>query len=327
MSQQGDNAERLAAQAADWVARLHGDAASEEDWLAHEAWLSEDASHLAAYDRAERLWAEVGDHVAELRSLLEAATAPVELSVRRKAGPSRVWVISSLAVAAAAAIALTIGGPTLFGPPTTDFRTAPGEVRRIALEDGTVIWMNGASHLQVRLGRGRREVSMELAQATFDVAKDPSRPFVIRAGADEVRVVGTEFDINRTAAELRVTVRRGIVQVQPLDRSRQPVRMTPGLQLRAPVEDAGYVVSKVDPDSAFAWREGRLVYADATLTQIAADLSRRLPVPVKVDAAVADLRFTGVLSLDDPDAVIARLEAFLPVKAHRTARAITLSSR
>lgn len=326
MSRNGDIADDLAAQAADWVVRLHGDAASEDDWLAHETWLSTDPSHVAAYDRAERLWAEVGDRGAELSGLLPSP-APIDLSARRAARRFPVWATGGLAIAAAAGIAVVVAGPAFFPAPTLDYQTAPGEVRKVALDDGTVIWMNGASRLHVRMGRRQREVDMELAEASFDVAKDAKRPFVITAGPDQVRVVGTEFDVNRTTTDLSVTVRRGIVQVQPVDRSREPVRLAPGWRLKANGQAGAYTVGKSDADSAFAWREGRLVYADATLSQIAADLSRRFPVPVRADPAVADLKFTGVLSLDSPDAVIARLEAFLPIKAHRTAQAITLSSR
>ncbi|MEO8115144.1 MAG: iron dicitrate transport regulator FecR, partial [Phenylobacterium sp.] len=57
-------------------------------------------------------------------------------------------------------------------------------------------------------------------------------------------------------------------------------------------------------------------------------LSRRFATPVRTgDARTAQLRFSGVLVVDDQAAVLRRLEAFLPVKAYRTADAIVLRPR
>lgn len=324
MTLQGESGKDPAAQAADFVARLQGEDATEADWLALEAWLAADAAHLAAYDRAERLWAEMSDRAAEIAPGLAAdapAAAVIDFTARRAGKLRRLG--PAVGLAAAAALAVTIG--LSLTPRTQVFETAPGETRQIALSDGTVIHLNGASTIRVRLGRRERSVEMDLAEASFDVAKDPGRPFVIDAGDSEVRVVGTEFNVSRSAQATTVTVRRGIVEVRPEDGSVAPVRLTPGRELTT--AGGRYQVRQTNADAAFAWRGGRLIYTDEPLSEVAADLSRRLPKPVRVEGAAASLRFTGVLVLDDPDAVIGRLEGFLPIKAHRSADAITLSSR
>lgn len=63
-----------------------------------------------------------------------------------------------------------------------------------------------ASEVRVRLDEG----SMH-----FDVAKNPARRFVVKAGRVEVRVVGTAFTVKRsvTAEVVNVTVERGVVEV------------------------------------------------------------------------------------------------------------------
>jgi transmembrane sensor len=249
----------------------------------------------------------------------------IDLTARRatKARPTgmRPGLAAGLAVAIAASVAVVIGT----GPKTVVYETRPGELQEIALDDGSVIQLNGGSRISVRLGRRDRRVEMDLAEASFDVAKDARRPFIIEAGQSQVRVVGTEFNVNRSVAATTVTVRRGVVEVRPLQGASAPVRLTPGQEL----SDAGggYRVRRTNPDAAFAWKGGRLIYADEPLSEIAADLSRRFPTPVVVEGPAASLRFTGVLVLDDPDAVVSRLEAFLPITAHRSERSITLSNR
>lgn len=55
---------------------------------------------------------------------------------------------------------------------------------------------------------------VEGGRATFDVQKNPSRRFVVRADSVEVRVVGTKFTVQRDGHDVAVTVLRGIVEVR-----------------------------------------------------------------------------------------------------------------
>ena len=91
---------------------------------------------------------------------------------------------------------------------------------------------------------------------------------------------------------------------------------------------AGAISAAEAPDKAFAWTEGQLIYEAAPLSRVAADLSRSLGTPVRVaDPATGALRFTGVIALDDRDAVLKRLEAFAPVRAERTGDGVVLRAR
>jgi transmembrane sensor len=166
-----------------------------------------------------------------------------------------------------------------------------------------------------------RDVRLHAGEAAFDVVHDARHPFTVQAGADQVRVLGTEFDVDRKPDTLRVTVRRGLVEVAGQG---APVRVAAGQQL-----ERGGVATSVKAakaDDAFAWKQGRLVYDARPLWEVAADLTRRFPTPVRTDASAASIRFTGVLVLDNEAAVIARLEALAAVKADRTGGTITLKS-
>jgi transmembrane sensor len=209
------------------------------------------------------------------------------------------------------------------------YRTAAGEVRDLLLADGTRIKLNGASSLSVDLGRDARRVEMADAEATFDVAHDPRRPFLIAVGDRQIRVVGTEFNLSHHQGQTALTVRRGVVEVRPArSPSATPTRLTAGQQLRHRDGAGASQISNVEPDNAFAWTQGQLVYRDAPLSQVAADLSRRFPRPVRpADPATGALRFTGVLVIDNQAAVLNRLEAYAPVRAEPVRGAILLRRR
>ena len=164
------------------------------------------------------------------------------------------------------------------------------------------------------------------AEAVFDVAHDAARPFLITVGDRQVRVVGTEFNLRHRDGRVALTVRRGVVEVRPADAPQaEPTRVTVGQQLAHVEGEPLQTLTAAEPDIAFAWTNGQLIYRDRPLAEVAGDLSRRFATPVRVaDPQTAALRFTGVLVTDREADVLRRLEAFAPVRIERTADAVIL---
>ena len=168
------------------------------------------------------------------------------------------------------------------------------------------------------------------AEASFDVAHDVARPFLINADGEQVRVIGTAFDVTDHGGEFAVTVRRGLVQVARADASGQltdVARIPAGYQLIRHNGQTATEIRAVDADEATAWRDHRLVYHGQSLAVVAADLNRAFGRPVEVRGSARTLAFTGVLVLDDEDAVLRRLQAFLPINVDRSQNEIVLSSQ
>lgn len=332
MTRERDKDEPLpvAETAARWFTRLQDEEASGEDWLAFEQWLAASPEHAAAYERIEVLWVELDDMG---EGLAKALDAPVSLSAHRAKRTSsanlsrRGWLIGAGALAASVAVAVV--GVSNWPPTTETYEAAAGQTRRIVLSDGSRIVLNAGSRIDVRLGRSARRVEMAEGEAAFDVTHDPARPFLIAVGEREVRVVGTEFNLRQRGGDFALTVRRGVVEVRPAGApAAAPTRVSAGHRLSHRAGSGPAVLTSVPADAAFAWTQGQLVYSDAPLAEVAADLSRSLGTRVEVaDAATGRLRFTGVLVLDDRDAVLKRLEAFVPVRAARNADGIVLKRR
>src|SRR5690606_20513701 len=88
-----------------------------------------------------------------------------------------------------------------------------GEVRRIALDDGSYMLLNTDSLAVIQFSEARRDVRLEKGEALFEVAKDPQRPFVVNAGDLTVKAVGTAFVVRREDSSVEVTVTEGVVEV------------------------------------------------------------------------------------------------------------------
>ena len=209
------------------------------------------------------------------------------------------------------------------------YSTAKGERRIVTLADGSQIELNGGSRISALVGRYRREVDLaEGSEAAFIVVHDPSRPFLVHAGELTIRDLGTEFDVLRSRGELRVTVRSGQVDVGPAGGTAgEAVALTPGRQLVHYAGAATSDVAQVNPDDAFGWRSGRLIYRDRPLAEVAEDLSRYYATPVRADGGAASLRFSGVLKIADEPADIDRLAALVPVSANTQDGVIVLKER
>jgi transmembrane sensor len=197
--------------------------------------------------------------------------------------------------------------------------------RLIALPDSSTIELNRGATIQVSWGRERR-IKLERGEAAFRIIHDPARPLVVAVGPDEIHDIGTELDVLRTASRLVVTVREGEVEVRtPLA---APLRVSGGYEARLDHGTHQVARAQVDADAALAWREGRLVYHDATLAKVVEDLNRYSDRPITIaDPATAALRFTGVLVIDDAGKMTDRLATFLPLRVEHATGEIVLRSK
>lgn len=320
--------DELRAQAIAWHVRLQSDRATADDWAALTAWLDESEAHLAAFEAVEALAAELDAKADSIRTALSPpalarspAPTPVLARPRRIKWPA--WTALAAACVAGLMIAPWAWNGWLGSPVT--YRTAIGETRAITLADGSRIHLDGGSALSVRMGWGQRRVALGEAQASFDVAKDPHRPFVIDVGDERVRVVGTEFNIRHYDASLVLSVRRGVVEVRsPGSGNAIVARLRKGDELRHQDGQTQATLTSVDPDAAFAWSTGRLICADRPLAEIVSDLNHRYALPIQVSEPAAQRRFTGVLILGDQDALVRHLADYMALSEERRPDAIIL---
>ena len=91
--------------------------------------------------------------------------------------------------------------------------TEIGEHRSLALGDGSTVDLNARSKLRVEFSKNERRVELLEGQALFEVAKDKSRPFIVKSGEATIRAVGTQFDVDRKSTGITVTVIEGGVVV------------------------------------------------------------------------------------------------------------------
>jgi len=298
MTARSDMDERLLEEAMAWHVALESDDA---DWDGYTLWLEADPRHREAFDVVALTDRLVGEHRNDLR-LLTAAPPP---QVRR--GGRRQMLFGGVA----AALALAIGIPALMPKGDTVYATGAGETRRIALGNGAAIDLAPASRLVVKEGD---ENDLELAggEAYFDVRHDPARALTIHAQGYAVSDIGTRFAMNLAGPALLVSVAEGHVAVGSEGNS--PTNLAAGQKLVARGDEGTMRISRIAANDVGSWRQGRLVYDDAPLSVVAADIARYSGKAVVLDPAIRARRFSGVLSVGDGSKLLADLAAVMALR-------------
>ena len=181
------------------------------------------------------------------------------------------WLRWGLMAASVAAVGF---GLQLFGPglpsPTAVYEASQGQSLTVTLEDGSYARLASGSSLREWDVDGMREVSLE-GKAFFAVARDESRPFVVRAGAGEVRVLGTRFQVNSTGDEVETVVVEGLVRVTSEGGSAE---VPAGSSATISREEAPQVREVEDVLALLDWPEGTLLFQATPLNQVVQEVSR-----------------------------------------------------
>lgn len=295
--------------AARWFVRLQEPAVDVEDYRRFEAWLAEHPQHRDEFQVLQGLWTAT-DLVpaARLKALCETPPA------RSKRRPMVRYAVAASVLAVALGLGL-FSGLNHSSTYTAEFSTALGERRHVALPDGSVIDLNSRSRVQVQYDKNRRGIELTEGEAMFSVEHDTGRPFVVEAGNGKVTVTGTRFDVRRDSAQTRVAVEQGTVKVQRLDAADSDfVSLTAGLGSHIDAQGNVAAAYAVNPAELTAWRSGKLVFNNASLAEVAAEVSRYREKPLTVgNDKVGNLRLTSVFKSDNTDALLKALPSILPV--------------
>ncbi len=331
--------------AAEWDARLRSPDCTEAEREAFKNWCDAAPENRQAFDELQALLGAlrgVAD-APEIRSLREAAlNASRPSSIRRGR-----TVGLALLVATVAGIAVGLGYFSIDSPepvhesraPT--FSTSIGERSTTELEDGSVAILNTNTRLRVEFSEHMRRVTLTHGQALFEVARDPERPFVVAAGDQRITAIGTVFDVRYEGSDVEVVLVEGVVEVEadvPLGTDLteptpkpQALRMNAGEHLKttAVATRRAPVVEAVDVDRVTLWRQGRIFFDDAPLSEAVAEMNRYSTVQIALESAALDeYRINGMFRTGRPTAFVEAVEAYFPIYAeHGTDRQIVLRTR
>ncbi|QRY77237.1 FecR domain-containing protein [Pseudomonas sp. PDNC002] len=298
--------------AAQWYARLQaapGDLELRAQWR---GWIDQGEAQRLAWSYVERIGQRFGD----LQQ--QGKEAHQTLATLRTGKQTRRRLLSQFSVLAGAGVFgwLAWRHDALDGLYAwrAQYRTAIGERRSEQLSDGTRLWLNTGSALDVDFDASRRELVLYAGEVLIETGHGDSRPFQVRTRAGLLQPLGTRFSVREDGPRTQLNVYQGAVRTTCQDSGRSLVVQAGQAVIFDARDSDPLTPAEIRRES---WSRGLLLAEDMPLSQFIEELGGYRRGHLGVDPAVANLRVMGSFSLANTDQALAQLEEALPVRVQR----------
>jgi transmembrane sensor len=163
----------------------------------------------------------------------------------------------------------------------------------------------------------------------LEVAKDKTKPFIVEAGEVRVRAVGTAFGVRRYANGAEILVTEGTVEVWNGAGGARKRLVHAGERTFVGSRAADIAVARqpVEVQRKLAWREGKLIFDNQTLSEAVADFNRYSQKKIVIaDPALGRRKLVGQYQIDAPERFAQDVGAFLQIPVVVTAEKIVIGS-
>jgi ferric-dicitrate binding protein FerR (iron transport regulator) len=175
----------------------------------------------------------------------------------------------------------------------------------VQLSDGSKVYLNYGSRIKYpRIFTGEtREIALA-GEGYFEVAHDPEKPFIVKAGKINVKALGTTFNVSAypedeiiatTLVEGKVVIEREI----PGDKTESLGTMVPGQHVAYNPTSSKIHSTNGNIAKYIAWKDGKLIFDNEPITKVAEELSRMYNVDIEVADEIKEYTYTVTL-VNDP---------------------------
>jgi hypothetical protein len=174
--------------------------------------------------------------------------------------------------------------------------TPRGAQFQVILSDGSKVWLNSASSLRFPVGFADSQRTVELnGEAYFEVVKNKEKPFLVKVGDMQVKVLGTHFNIKAYNDEsfIKTSLFEGSVKIT---RGEASGFLKPGEQALLNSSDNNIQISKANMDEAIAWKNGLFEFDGADITSIMKEIARWYDAEIVYTGKPPMRRFEGKIS-------------------------------
>ncbi|NEW83409.1 MAG: FecR family protein [Mariniphaga sp.] len=177
------------------------------------------------------------------------------------------------------------------------YTSEKGSVSTIHLEDGSAIWLSSASKINLQRN-SKGEMSAKLnGEAYFDMIPDTARKFDVDLGYFKVKDIGTKFNIRAYSFEptIYTTLEGGKIDLYKSG-NQSILSMIPSDFMKYDRETNRIAVVQQDPSISTAWKDGKFVFINKTLSDICLELENWYNVEIIIsDKSLASTRYTSVI--------------------------------
>lgn len=231
-----------------------------------------------------------------------AETSVALTRVNRRINYSRtrqlVFYKKIIRVAAVLIPLLILAGGYLYYNTTTnaliEVSVAYGDKKHLLLPDSSEIWLNAGTTFKYPETFTEKERLVYLdGEAYFRVKKDTNKPFIVKASQMFVTVLGTRFNVKAYPDDEKITTTLTSGKVKVNVPSQNPEILSPNEQLTYNKKTSHINIAEIPATDADCWVTGKLIFTNASLTEIQQTLERRYNVTISNYTSLAgNARYT-----------------------------------
>lgn len=302
---------------AHWYSVMHADNVSDEDRQQWQAWLGADPVHRNAWDRVMSISRKFESMPPALNARAAGQALSAAGGLRRRQSLKLLGALCTVGITGILT-ARSHSVSALFA----QYRTGVGQQRQLQLADGTEVWLNTDTAIDVDYNQQIRQVTLRSGEILIKTAPDvqrPYRPFQVSTAQGILTPLGTRFTVRSEGDSANVAVFEGAVEVIPQHSAGQVRSVVhAGLQMSFSDEHAG------DLTPAETWRQdwihGVIAADDMRLDDFVRELNRYHHGILSCAPEVADLRIVGAFPVGNVAAILAALESTLPISTRQHTR-------
>ncbi len=194
--------------------------------------------------------------------------------------------------------------------------SAPGLITRLELPDKSRVWLNAESSLRYPSHFSEKERTVYLSgEGYFDIESDKASPFFVTIDNQiKVKAYGTKFNVNAYRDDL---VMETVLEDGNVDLiiNNQSAQLTPGELATFDKVNNKISVLKINTDEKTSWKDGVLIFRNATLEEVLKVLSRRYSVDIKLHKKSSETyRFRAKFTNETITQILSYLKLAAPIE-------------
>ncbi|MVT07455.1 FecR domain-containing protein [Chitinophaga tropicalis] len=284
-----------------WV--IDPDAETENFW---KSWLEQHPERREIPERAREVLLIIGfDEYTPAREEQEEVWSRIKYTIQqpgKRIAAMNVWRYAAIF---SGLLLMAVAGIFIYGRQQVQYATVYGEVKTIILPDKSVVRLNANSVLRHRrywLWESRREIWISGEGFFTVVHKQNHQPFFVHTTDVDVKVTGTEFDVNTRRTKTQVVLSNGAVQLDLRNDGHPLITMKPGQMVTYSAATNKLDRKDVNPSDYSAWRNNMLVFTETPIAEVAASLEDNLGLNIHIeDTTLQQELFTGSIPMDDAE--------------------------
>ncbi len=202
-----------------------------------------------------------------------------------------------------------------------------GQISKVKLPDGTIVWLNSGSELTYNnfYSIENRNVTLS-GEAFFDVSKNENIPMNVGCNGLQIRVLGTQFNINAYESEkfVDVVLESGSVELFDKKTSRQIYTLNPGELAKVNLQTNRFTVDKVNTNKYTSWKDGIINIYNLSMEELIVRLEKRYNQKFELTPEVKNLHYTFTIENEPLENVLKLMERITPIKVKQSEESIKI---